>query len=374
VDLIGRAAKLKGALVEFGTSPRFRRELKSYIARNYPNGVTDDGALTAAVDYFLLQYRLPSGGTVVEAFLDTQRGLPDDEREMLLGWREVIEGIFEITGKDRDSLTLFNLLDELTYRARSNLGRDAFGPLKKGSFVLGRLVPVGSDWMVSGHMSSFPSSARREILATAANQAMLRPAAVFRNPAKLAEARQIVAERHAAFVDLFGTDLIVVPGSEVAGQVAKFHRHVAERRDPEGEPPAAPAMNVPERLLADDGVALYHDDVEGLCFLPGYRLLDELFNDPALLPRGNYQETLSGYLRDPDTSPEPLRRLADRDPARASVVFSKLLNRKRGFSWETDGEQLLRQNKPSYFDGSRLPTTVTLSKSLADAYRASQGS
>src|ERR1700733_11298069 len=260
MDLIGRAGALQGELVEFGTSPRFRRELSGVIARNSPGGViTDEAALTAVIDYFLLQYRLPSGGTVVEAFVDAHRGLPDDEREMLLAWRDVIEGIFEIKGKDRDSLTLFNLLDELTYRARSNRGRDAFRPLKKGSFALGRLVRVGDDWMVSGHLSTFPASARREILATAANQAMLRPASVFRNPAKLAEARQIVAERQAAFVDLFGSDLIVVPGSEVAGQVAKFHRHVAERRDPQGEPPAPPALNVPERLLADDGVAVYHD-------------------------------------------------------------------------------------------------------------------
>jgi hypothetical protein len=373
VDLIDRARELKGELVEFGTSPRFRRELSGVIARNYPDGVgTDDGVLTVVIDYFLLQHRLPTGGTVVEAFLNTRRGLSDDEREMLLGWRDVVEGIFEITGKDRDSLTLFNLLDELTYRARSNLGRDAFRPLKKGSFLLGRLVPLGGDWMVSGHMSTFPGSARREILAIAAEQAMRRPAAVFRNPAKLAEARQVVAERQAAFVEFFGSDLIVVPGPEVASKVAAFRRHMTGRVNPEGDQPDLPAVALPERLLADDGAALYHDDVDGLCFVPGYRLLDELFHDPALLSRGSYRETLSGYLRDPNTSPEPLRRLADRDPARASVVFGKLLNRKRGFSWEADGEQLLRQNKPSYFDGSRLPSTVTLSKPLSEAYQASQ--
>jgi hypothetical protein len=46
------------------------------------------------------------------------------------------------------------------------------------------------------------------------------------------------------------------------------------------------------------------------------------------------------------------RRLAARDPPRPSTVFARLLKRKRGFTWETDGEQLLRRYKPSYFDGT----------------------
>ncbi|MGO9082806.1 MAG: hypothetical protein ACLQDY_27895 [Streptosporangiaceae bacterium] len=54
---------------------------------------------------------------------------------------------------------------------------------------------------------------------------MRHPEAVFRNPAKLAEARHILAQHHQAFVDLFGADLIVVPGIEVPGKVKEFHHH-----------------------------------------------------------------------------------------------------------------------------------------------------
>jgi hypothetical protein len=78
---------------------------------------------------------------------------------------------------------------------------------------------------------------------------------------------------------------------------------------------------------------------------------------------------LSGFLRDPDTSPEPLRRLAARDPAKASTVFARLLKRKRGFSWDADGEELLRRSKPRYFDGTQLPRTVPLSQPLSEALK-----
>jgi hypothetical protein len=367
VDLVERAGHLKPMLVDFAMSPRFDRELSAVIARNYPDGVvTDESVFSMVLDHFALQHRLPAGNTVVEAFIAVHPELTDAERDMLLGWRDVVEGIFDVVGKDRDTLVLFNFLDELTYRTRSNLGRRAFKPLKKGMLLVGRLVRAGDDWMVSGNPAAFPDSARDQMLAAAAEQAMRNPAAVFRNPAKLAEARRILALQQETFADLFGADLIVVPGAEVPGKIEAFHRHLAQQTRPGAEPPEI-ALDLPDDILAADSVAIHFAAGEGLSFYPGYHLLEELFSNPALVSRSRYRETLSGFLRDPDTSPEPLRRLAAIDPAKASMVFAKLLKRKRGFSWDTDGEQLLRQHKPSYFDGTLLPRTVPLSERLSNA-------
>jgi hypothetical protein len=204
------------------------------------------------------------------------------------------------------------------------------------------------------------------MLAAAAEQAMRHPEAVFRNPAKLAEARGILALQQETFADLFGADLIVVPGAEVPGKIEEFHRHLAQQTRPGAEPPEI-ALDLPDDILAADSVAIHFAAGEGLSFYPGYHLLEELFSNPALVSRSRYRDTLSGFLRDPDTSPEPLRRLAASDPAKASMVFARLLKRKRGFSWDTDGEQLLRQHKPSYFDGTLLPRTVPLSERLSNA-------
>ena len=368
MDLMDRAGDLKGLLVDFAMSPRFDRELSAVVARNFPDGMVDDESVFSMVlDHFALQHKLASGTTVLEAFVAAHPGLTDAERDMLLGWRDVIEGIFEVAGKDRDALVLFSFLDELTYRARSNMGRRAFKPLKKGMIIVGRLVQVGDDWMISGNPSAFPASTRAEMLAAAAKQAMHSPEAVFRNPAKLAEARRIIAEHREMFVDLFGADLIVVPGSEVPGKVAMFHRHVAQQTRPGVEPPPIARLDFPDDLLAADSVAIFFAAGEGLSFFPGYGLLEELFSNPALLSRRGYRETLSGFLRDPETSPEPLRRLAARDLAKTDTLFAGLLKRKHGFCWATDGEELLRRYKPSYFDGPQLPRTVPLSKLLSDA-------
>ena len=50
-------------------------------------------------------------------------------------------------------------------------------------------------------------------------------------------------------------------------------------------------------------------------------------------------------------------------------LFTRLLKPKQGFHWETDGEQLLRKHKPSYFDGTLLPRTVVLPEPLSSALR-----
>jgi hypothetical protein len=354
VDLVQRAGDLKPLLTDFALSPRFDREFSAVLERHFPDRVvTDESVFSMVLDQFLLQHRLPSGTTVVEEFVAASPELADAEREMLLGWRDVVEGTFDVTGKERDALVLFNLVDELTYRARSNMGGKAFEPLKKGMILVGLLVRAGDDWMVSGNPTAFQAEA------------------VFRNPDKLAEARRFLAEHHVAFVDMFGADLIVVPGTEVTGKVEAFHRRLARQTRPDAEPPEGATVDFPDHVLTADSVGIHFVAGEGLSSYPDYHLIEELFSDPRLISRPRYRETLSGFLRDPDSSPDPLRRLAARDPAKASRVFARLLKRKH-FSWDTDGEQLLRRSKPRYFDEAPLPRTVPLSPLLSEALQRSR--
>jgi hypothetical protein len=368
MDLLERARDLKPMLVHFAMSDRFDRELSAVVAKNFPSGVvTSESEFSMIIDHFALQHELPSGTTVVEEFVAAHPELTDAEKDMLLGWRDVVEGTFEVADKERDALLLFNFLDELTYRTRSNLGRRALKPMKKGMLVIGRLVRTGDDWMISGNPAALPASTRDALLPAVAEMAMRSPEAVFRNPAKLAQARRMLAEHQQAFVDLFGADLIVVPGSEVPGKIEAFYRRLAQQARPDIEPSDTSTPELPDDLLNADSVAIHFVEGEGLSFYPGYHLIEELFSNPALISRRPYRESLSNFLSDPDTSPEPLRRLAARDPAKASTVFARLLKRKRGFSWAADGEDLLRRSKPRYFDGSSLPRTVPLSRLLSEA-------
>ena len=81
---------------------------------------------------------------------------------MLLGWRDVFECIFEVLGKHGDAVMVFNFVDELTYQARSNLGRTAFTALEKSMIVVARLVRAAmAGWSVATPQPFRPRSATR---------------------------------------------------------------------------------------------------------------------------------------------------------------------------------------------------------------------
>jgi hypothetical protein len=76
----------------------------------------DEGDAISVIDRFALQYRLPDGQTVVDRFVASRPNLEAADREMLLGWRDPVEGIFEIRGQDGDAIILLNLLDDPAFR------------------------------------------------------------------------------------------------------------------------------------------------------------------------------------------------------------------------------------------------------------------
>jgi hypothetical protein len=72
------------------------------------------------------------------------------ERETLLRWRDVVQGQFAVQRRDGSALIVVNLVDELTYRVRSNVGPSVFRRMPRRSFLITRLMPVGDEWMLSG--------------------------------------------------------------------------------------------------------------------------------------------------------------------------------------------------------------------------------
>jgi len=70
-------------------------------------------------------------------------------------------------------------------------------------------------------------------------------------------------------------------------------------------------------------------------------------------------------LQDESVSPLAIRRLVQRHPKGADPVFRTLL-RKPGFSWERDGEELLRRRKKTFFDHEPTPSISTVGNRLVE--------
>ena len=380
-SLVTQGRDLKGELVAFAKSPRFSKQLTARLrSAADPHGYLDENTAVLTIDHFALQHRLPDGRTVLERFVAQRRPpLSDNECEMLLGWRDVVEGCFEVCRLDQSAVELHNLLDDLVYRVYSNMGPEAFTQLRKGMFVIGRLVPVhpGTDaWLVSGHFAAFPKSAGRQIAQIALQTLTAHPELLRRNPDKLRRAWEVQAEDRADFIALFGADLVVLSPDEAQDKLREHYRRrqqkavaalkgkAAKRAKVTGPTPEEMGR-LPEELLEADDIALVYDEVEGLTYYRDFGRLDALFADPALAGDRTYLRQLREYLQDESVSPLAIRRLVQRHPEGADPVFRALL-RKPGFSWQRDGEKLLRRRKKTFFDHEPTPSIATVGDRLVE--------
>lgn len=174
-----RSAELKEELVAFGEGRAFERFLDPLLVEAAgPEGALDEATAINVIDHFLLQYRLPDGGTVADRFVTRRTPLSEADRQLVLAWRDPVEGLFEVRGKDGERLRLLNLLDDLEYRTYTNAGRSALRSVTKGGFLGAPLVPlatVSGAWLVSGVMSFYPRAAAPEVAGAALDLATAGP-------------------------------------------------------------------------------------------------------------------------------------------------------------------------------------------------------
>ncbi len=379
--LIDRAADLKGELVAFAQSPRFRKWLDVLLRDSADDlGYLDEGMAVHAMDRFALQHRLPDGRTVVERFVAQRRPpLSDDERELVLGWGDVVEGCFEVRGGDGEAVELHNLLDDLVYRVHSNMGPPALAPLRPGTFAVCRNVPLRratDDWLISGHISIYAASARRRLAQVAVEHVTANPALLRRNPALFERSWEVQAEQRAVFIAQVGADLVVLPPLEAQETLREHHRRIrsqavarlkgkAVRRARTAGRLPEDAGRLPEELLDADSVALVYDEIEGLGYYRDFGRLDALFADPPQARDRADLAQLRAYLDDESVPPLVIRRLVERHLGGADQIFRTLL-RKPGFTWSRDGEKLLRREKKSYFDREPVPSVSIIGQRLVE--------
>src|SRR6266516_7123898 len=167
------------------------------------------------------------------------------------------------------------------------------------------------------------------------------------------------------------TCALPISGDQAQERLNEFHEFCRDevlRSTPEAarrrSASDAPVVKLPPDLVESETVALIYDEEDGLGFYAEFGLVEAAFADPDLVRRRRYRERALSYLHDDSVEPMVLRRLADRDPDEASVLFRRLLKRPR-FDWARDGEELLRTAKAAYFARVPRPRVSPVSKRLA---------
>jgi hypothetical protein len=374
--LIERSSELKRDLVGFACGPRMERSLAAAMAEADLEELEGADAI-GFLDRFALQYRMRDGRTVVDRFVASRPDLDAADRDLLLGWRDPVEGIFEIRGQDCDAIILLNLIDDLEYRTYSNMGPAAFRGVPKRGFVHARLVPARPApgvWLISGTMSSYRESDAGWIAKVALEMTTKRRELVFRNPEKVEQGWQQMREDRAGFVEFFGSDELVLPPGEAEERLNAHYRQRQEaalaRKPAQHRPAELPGVDVPAFVLppglAEAGtIGIIFDDVDGLNFYPEYGMLRDLFGNPALAADKRYVDALRGYLESETIAPLPLRRLAAAHPDTVDAVYRRIL-RQRDFTWAGHGEALMRRHKAWYYEREPRPGVTVIGDRLME--------
>ncbi|MFF7155760.1 hypothetical protein [Streptomyces sp. NPDC008139] len=375
------SAELKEELVAFGKGRAFERFLDPLLVEAADaHGSLDEATAVNVIDHFLLQYRLPDGSTVADRFVARRTSLSEADRQMVLAWRDPVEGLFEVGGKDGECLRLLNLLDDLEYRTYTNAGQSAFRSVAKGGFLGARLVAlagVPGAWLVSGVMSAYPRAAAPDIAGAALELATSRPELVFRNPAKIEQGWRSMREDQAAFIEFCGSDELILAPEETEDRINAYYRH--RQQVPAGQRPRPtrgkrrpapdmPLFTLPPELADSDTVGVIYDQVDGLNFYADYGSLRDLFANPDLAGRKHHQDLLRTYLREETITPLPIRRLAAAHPQNVDTVFRRLL-RQPGFTWSEHGDALLRRRKPWYYESEPRPGVSVIGDRLNELLR-----
>ena len=375
-ELLSQVERLKKDLVAYATSPGFAKRTKALLAAKHAEGPATEGDAIMAVESVIYERDRQAREPLLERFLRTNKNLAPADREMYEQWlARSFLGVFTIRAYDGSRMLLHNLIDDMDYEVYPTVGPAELEPLHRGDFAVARLVPMGQAWTISGNVVKFPAKHRAEIMSMAASLATGNPLLVLANPEIAAESRVLAADQHRVFVKLFGSHIVRGTGAQVVAAYRLFlttcAAEAASRNpgDAGGERTGeqlAPDSMFAQELFGNDDVAMVHHRMKSASFLQGYSLLEDAHRNPATDPGDPKSEVLRACVQNPGSIPDILEELAARFPGTVDAAYEVAFSRP-GFSWERDGEALLRRYKPEEFRTRDLPSIAVLPPWLKDA-------
>lgn len=381
--LIARSRDLKRELIDFAEYKRFDRWLEPIAAKaaRAADPKQREAEWIRGLDDFVMTFRFPDGGGIIDRFLAARKDLADDDRKLLETWRDrPVDSIFEVRAKNVLNLTLLNLLDDKEYEAYAAIGAENLWRINVGEFVVVRLVPLteadpdteaapdSGTWVISGPMGSTPASAKRRIIKMAFDLASHAPVMAFTSEDIRERSRAAMRRDRERFIGFFGADEVVLKTHEVAERMNDFRAQAKKAVLAGGEDMPALYMapfELPGNFTWTQTIGVIYDESDGIGFVADYAKIRDLFANPDLATSKEHAKLLHGYLKADGVSPTPLRRLAAAHPDTADVVFRKVL-KKPDFTWARDGEALLRKHKPQDFKEKPQPTLAVVGARLRE--------
>lgn len=294
------------------------------------------------IDWFLHEYRFRNGETVVDKFLAISN-LTSEEGQIVRSWKKSFEGFFEILLVDTDGIEVINMFNGDKYTLVSGGASDIVKTLSQGQFILSRVEPLDSICLLTGVPHVFPLEGAEYVRRMVKDFLAKRPELALSQKNNDEQVKRY-GDYYKAFVEYFGSDIIIQPGYELQDMLSKFthfyHANVLRK--------TSEVMDIkfPEELSVSKQAGLICDNKTGISMYPDLAEFIAVFQNPDLLLEDRYKNIVLGYLQSAAISALPFNKMVEKYPVNAQRIFSQLFN-KRKWDNKHDFLALIQQYKAS---------------------------
>jgi hypothetical protein len=322
-------------------------------------------------DNFVYSYRFPDNLTVIDRFVFETPDLGENEKAILLRWKDPVVGIFQVKRTLPDGFVAENLINEVDYTIKPTTIPQRLEQLARpGAFFRAKIIPVSDSEYIFSGVQEFLDISEKQILKRVAELQMKNPQFAFRdNEEKIRRGFELQKEDRELFIEYFGSDEVLTEGRKLPGLADKFMNYRLSKKEkplPEGYKP--PEMRFPEGLLKSKDVGIVFDELSGQHYLVNYGLMVNIFQNPDESKIERYRKDILIYLEDQTISPYVLKRLFFRFPQNAEFVVRKILDRPE-FDLEKDFDSLMDEFKPSFRGKKIYPYILPMSTKFVEAMK-----
>jgi len=266
-----------------------------------------------------------------------------------------------------------NLVNDVSYNVAGKSGEDL--ALEKGEYILARLIPHQDYHLFSGVIDRLATRKKNEIYELVSEIQLTDPKMAFiDNLDRIEMAYQIQKEEREDFIAFFGSDEILLNGSELEDKMKEFyHYRFFQKKQENGntiaktfqdryhQSPLPPQFDFIENLDQEKDIGVIYDATEGLVLLLKYGQFQEIFRREDFKRIKNFRQLILGYLDDNNISSLPFRRMAKQYPEQSVEVYKAVLKRKY-FKLDKDLPKLILRFKPMeqliHLTPSTIPSSV----------------
>ena len=314
-------------------------------------------------DNFVYSYRFPDNLTVIDRFVSETSDLSEEEKAIVLRWKDPVGGIFQVKRVLPDGFVAENLINEVEYTIKPTAIPHQLERLAKpGAFFRAKIIPAKNNEYIFSGVQEFLDISEKEILKVVASLQMKHPELAFRdNEERIRRGFELQKEDRELFIEYFRSDEVLTEGRKLPDLAAEFmdyRLNKIEKPLPEGYRP--PEMNFPKELLKSKDVGIVFDELSGQHYLVNYGLILHVFRSPDETKIQRYREDILTYLKDQTIAPHLLKRLFFRFPQNAEFIIRRVLGRPK-FNLERDFGSLMDEFKPSFKDKKIYPYILPMS-------------